>query len=898
MCNKCEEITPCGCNKPEICGCTTKLDLLCTFYNSTELESFGILKGMTGAEVIEKMSEYIENILQNLDITPTVIENIGNGVKVYKENSISLIEEFKTLLNSEGIIITEDENEILFELDQTWLENKIITILNNNPSASSNISLSFSLKLDSPGNPDTDPTQWSEVNSQDAIWMAIKVVNGTTIEPWKVVKVRGKDGKDGIDGINGKDGKDGINGVGITGPSSMTFNAFIRSETQPSTPTGGSFNSPMPSGWTNSIPPITLTSVGPVWTSTRIFTSDGLSPQQSVWTTPVKVGDSETIDYEFSNFTGTAPGTPSFPLNGATWHDVGLDDDIWMAVRTVKNGVSGTWSIVKIKGKDGIDGQSGTGYSVTTNNPIQSIAVGSDNTTSSELNFTVTISAYNNSTSLTPMAIPLTDSGYMIDIPASPMAGITVTKINANTLNYKISSGTVFGSSSVTSLINVYVGVAETNLKTSFVIFPVSEAEDAQSLILDVDANVIKFDSFDNLVTPTTVVARALLENYTGTVTWSSTPTGIVSGTGLIKTINSALFFSGSNTSAKIRIDTANGLYDEVTILKVRDGSGGAPGINGTNGPIPRLLEFVEGGEYENGGEYIDYAYYRSNDINEGWYTVRVIDNVRTTAIYGGGVPDVTPITGQWVKAPFAKEMSFGTVIAEQANLAGFIFRNQVLQSQAITSILNSCTQTTKTVPNLTLDGFQGIVNFADKMLLRSDGVYLYDNCERLRLRIKWDESTGVPIIEYVGPNGETTWTPNPSEINTYVEVRAVKVSSLTNVFEGVILPELQPFLCKKELGPGVMPVIVNPLPLIGYGYHGSRTPSMFDVYEGMNSLGPKLNSSYDGDYVISLKVANYNGGGSVEVSLKYAKILNGVLNVDHIFLPTYYNIGDIQGTC
>ena len=328
----------------------------------------------------------------------------------------------------------------------------------------------------------------------------------------------------------------------------------------------------------------------------------------------------------------------------------------------------------------------------------------------------------------------------------------------------------------------------------------------------------------------------------------------------------------------------------------------GNPGPKGVSGPSPRILEFVPGGTYENGELYIDYVYFRSsNPATEGYYTVKLPSNhipgTKVTVVYPGGIPNIDPTTGPWVKAPFTKEMSFGTVVAEQANLAGFIFRNQILQSQAITSNFNKCTQITKTVPNLIIDGLQGVINFADRMILKSDGVYLYDGCERVRLKIRWDESTGVPIIEYVGPNGETTWTPNPSEISTYVEVRAVKVSSLNVVSENVILPELQPFLCKRSLDYG-LPVISTPLPLIGYGYYGSRTPEMFDVYQGMNSLGPKLDSSYDGDYVISLKISGYNGGGTVKVSVKYAKILNGVLTVQHILLPTYYTISNVQNNC
>ena len=335
------------------------------------------------------------------------------------------------------------------------------------------------------------------------------------------------------------------------------------------------------------------------------------------------------------------------------------------------------------------------------------------------------------------------------------------------------------------------------------------------------------------------------------------------------------------------------------------DGPPGPPGMSGTIGPSPRTFEWFPGAQYQVGEGFIDYAYYRGTGAGDpclGWYVVK-LDAGKTIADYNTTAKKVIanasgcPDSNLFVKAPFSGDMTFSTIIAEQANLAGFIFRNQVLYSQSITSNFNRCTQITKTVPNLILDGFQGIINFADRMILKSDGVYLYDSCERVRLKIRWDESTGVPIIEYVGPNGETTWTPNPSEINTYVEVRAVKVSNLNVVSEGVILPELQPFLCKKGLDSG-LPVIATPLPLIGYGYYGSRTPDMFDVYQGMNSLGPKLDSSYNGDYVISLKISNYAGGGAVKVSVKYAKILNGVLTVQRILLPTYYTISNVQNNC
>ena len=39
--------------------------------------------------------------------------------------------------------------------------------------------------------------------------------------------------------------------------------------------------------------------------------------------------------------------------NDECWHSEGTEDDIWMAISLMENGVWGDWSILKIKGEDG-----------------------------------------------------------------------------------------------------------------------------------------------------------------------------------------------------------------------------------------------------------------------------------------------------------------------------------------------------------------------------------------------------------------------------------------------------------------------------------------------------------------------------------------------------------------
>lgn len=145
-------------------------------------------------------------------------------------------------------------------------------------------------------------------------------------------------------------GQDGANGQ-----STFKSTAFRRvNSTSVAAPTGGSYASPVPTttGWSDGVP----SGDAQLWMSTRIFTSDGQSPQQSAWTTPRPVTDTSSIDFEFSAV-ASSPGNPT--SNPSNWHDTATSSDIWMAVRKSENGVWGSWEITKIKGENGTDGTNG-----------------------------------------------------------------------------------------------------------------------------------------------------------------------------------------------------------------------------------------------------------------------------------------------------------------------------------------------------------------------------------------------------------------------------------------------------------------------------------------------------------------------------------------------------------
>ena len=128
------------------------------------------------------------------------------------------------------------------------------------------------------------------------------------------------------------------------GPGVFKSIVFKRFSSQPSTPTGGSYLSPVPSGWSDGIP----SGTEQIWISTRVFTSDGESPQTSEWTTPQMASDTPDIDFEYS-WIVTNPGNPTD--NPDNWSNAATENSIWMAVRKKSIGTWSSWEINKIKGE-------------------------------------------------------------------------------------------------------------------------------------------------------------------------------------------------------------------------------------------------------------------------------------------------------------------------------------------------------------------------------------------------------------------------------------------------------------------------------------------------------------------------------------------------------------------
>lgn len=174
---------------------------------------------------------------------------------------------------------------------------------------------------------------------------------------------------------------------GVSPNASFKSIIFIRSNEEPeidSTTTEdenrnkyNTYENPIAPGWSDGIPGGTEK----LWSSTRIFSSDGKAPQQESWTEPKVMSDSTDIEiiycarenenYIDPNSLGNIileNGELTKAANDAGWFDEPnqIENDtnktdvtpIWMAISRSVNGIWSNWEISKIKGERGNDGTS------------------------------------------------------------------------------------------------------------------------------------------------------------------------------------------------------------------------------------------------------------------------------------------------------------------------------------------------------------------------------------------------------------------------------------------------------------------------------------------------------------------------------------------------------------
>lgn len=152
--------------------------------------------------------------------------------------------------------------------------------------------------------------------------------------------------RDAVQTIRGIDTKRGV--------------VYMRSNNDSSvkTPTGGSYDNPVPteSAWSTEIPD----GSAKLWVSTRMFTSNGKN-QEEAWSTPKNLTYVQYTETWYSTVENN-PGNPDD--NPDNWSKTG-NNFIWIAVRTIYNGSKQEWNITKVVGKTGDKGNTGSIKSVT-----------------------------------------------------------------------------------------------------------------------------------------------------------------------------------------------------------------------------------------------------------------------------------------------------------------------------------------------------------------------------------------------------------------------------------------------------------------------------------------------------------------------------------------------------
>lgn len=197
------------------------------------------------------------------------------------------------------------------------------------------------------------------VDGVDGITPRLKIVEGI----WQVSYDNGETWEElgvaiGSSGIDGKDGEDGISVY-----TALIFKRSPSSQVTMPTPnkSEGSFDSPVPSGWSDGIPPLPQTGeFNKIWSSRRLFTKPYIANIDTGWSTPVVVEDVSDFDVCYSKEEQlTDDVVKNIPSQGsnidnAYWHNVGDPSDKWMATAYKRaNGIWSDWTITQVKGEAG-----------------------------------------------------------------------------------------------------------------------------------------------------------------------------------------------------------------------------------------------------------------------------------------------------------------------------------------------------------------------------------------------------------------------------------------------------------------------------------------------------------------------------------------------------------------
>lgn len=181
--------------------------------------------------------------------------------------------------------------------------------------------------------------------------------------------------------------------------------------------------------------------------------------------------------------------------------------------------------------------------------------------------------------------------------------------------------------------------------------------------------------------TPSTITLKAMPQNFTAvSYAWyKGTGTAVV-GTNQNLIVANSQVATVETYRVVVKSNQNQEYEDIISISKVIDGPQGRPG------QLPIQREWVTGDIYRNNDEVVDYIYHRATD---SWWKLK--------PGYNNVTAQINP-TIEFIRLNSMEQLAVNLLIAENANIAGFVFKDQKMVSQS-PSPLN---------PNLTLDGVNG----------------------------------------------------------------------------------------------------------------------------------------------------------------------------------------------
>ena len=396
-------------------------------------------------------------------------------------------------------------------------------------------------------------------------------------------------------------------------------------------------------------------------------------------------------------------------------------------------------------GKNGVDAE--LAYTLDISNESHNIPTNSEGKTTGATSYIgadTLVTLYKGET-----IVPIND--WDLEVTQSGGIVYTTTNVDSNNINIVVSDVNNMDDSGYLNVVAKAKGGTKVLGRAKF---SISKSKGTFSLKLQPSVNqiIISYSSDGTYTIDPTAVTVKLLKNdgnYISEITdyniaykFNESPVeNLIQPGGSIP-----ISYNGSRLYLELKVyDKTNNslLLDKETIPFVKSG---VPGVPGSRGSAIRQLEWREGYTYVNNNEFRDYIYYRSsNPTFEGWYVTKGL-----SAVANSGYPDLN----LFEKQPFTESSIFGNIIAENANLAGFIFRNQQLFSQAGMEQV-----TNPTYSNMLINGLTGFLKFSEKLYIDKDGITFFDSNKKPRIRFGFEDTeTGTPYLRFLAEDGTILW--------------------------------------------------------------------------------------------------------------------------------------------